>query len=476
AGPEDQIAVRPAGTFLRRLEHLPAGAPAGPGPDWTGTVLLTGATGALGLRTAAWLAEQGARRIVAVSRSGAAADGAARLKEELDGTGTELVVAACDVADRDAVAALLAEHPVDAVVHTAGVLDDRLVDGTQTASLDLVLRPKLAAARNLDDLTRDRELSAFVLYSSVSGTLGTIGQANYSAANAALDAVAERRRAAGLPATSLAWGPWGGGGMATENPETEARMRRSGIHPLDPDQAVRAIGRATARGESTTVVADVDWARFAPGFTTARPSPLLSGLPEITDLLARHPQAHSDTDTAGELRGKLAGQSAAEQERTLLALVRAEADGVLGHSSTDPVGAAQPFNALGFDSMSAVTLRNRIGAATGLTLPATLLFDQPNAAALAGYLRARLSEGNDTATAVLADLDRLEAALADLPGDDKRRDRIGARLQALLTGLGGTGRNTSTAVAAATDDVSDRINSAAADEIFDFIENDLGIS
>ncbi|WP_159058400.1 KR domain-containing protein, partial [Streptomyces europaeiscabiei] len=173
-------------------------------------------------------------RIVAVSRSGPGSEGAARLQDTLAGTGTELVLAACDTADRDALAALLADHPVDAVVHTAGVLDDRLIDGMDPAALDRVLRPKLAAARNLDELTRDRDLTAFVLYSSVSGTLGTIGQANYAAANAYLDALAEQRRAAGLPATSLAWGPWAGGGMATADADGEARMRRSGINPLEP--------------------------------------------------------------------------------------------------------------------------------------------------------------------------------------------------------------------------------------------------
>ncbi|MFE1328591.1 type I polyketide synthase [Streptomyces sp. NPDC058735] len=470
---EDQIAVRPAGTFLRRLEHAPSGAPATAGPNWSGTVLLTGATGALGLRTAAWLAGRGATRIVAVSRSGAASEGAARLKEALAGTRTELVLAACDTADRDALAALLAEHPVDAVVHTAGVLDDRLLDGMDAAALDRVLRPKLAAARNLDELTRDRDLTAFVLYSSVSGTLGTIGQANYAAANAFLDALAESRRAAGLPATSLAWGPWAGGGMATADAGTEARMRRGGITPLDPGKAADALGMATARTDAALVLADVDWARFAPGFTTSRPSPLLAGLPEVRDLPGRHPEAAAGARDA--LRDRLAGQSAAERERTLTALVRAEAAAVLGHTGTDRVGATTAFNALGFDSLMAVELRNRIGAATGLALPATLLFDQPSATALAGYLRDRLTEDTDGAAAVLAGLDSLEAALDGLPEDDARRDRIGARLQSLL-GRFGTTTAVAPAPAAGGDDVSDRIRSAGADEIFDFIENDLGIS
>ncbi|WP_394427927.1 SDR family NAD(P)-dependent oxidoreductase [Streptomyces sp. SGAir0957] len=470
---EDQIAVRGAGTFLRRLEHAPAG-PATDGPALTGTVLLTGATGALGLRTATWLAAQGATRIVAVSRSGAGSDGAARLKDALADTGTELVLTACDTADRDALAALLAEHPVDAVVHTAGVLDDRLLDGMDADALDRVLRPKLAAARHLDELTRDRDLSAFVLYSSVSGTLGTIGQANYAAANAYLDALAESRKADGRPATSLAWGPWAGGGMASADADTEARMRRGGVNPLDPGKATDALGRATARPDAVLALADIDWARFAPGFTTSRPSPLLADLPEVRDVLAQRPETTAGAPEA--LRDRLAGQSAAERERTLTALVRAEAAAVLGHTGTDRVGATTAFNALGFDSLMAVELRNRIGAATGLALPATLLFDQPSAQALAGYLRGRLTEDTDGAAAVLAGLDSLEAALDGLPEDDARRDRIGARLQSLLGRFGGTVAVTAAPASPDGGDVSDRLESAGADEIFDFIENDLGIS
>ncbi|MEU1702988.1 type I polyketide synthase [Streptomyces pseudogriseolus] len=472
---EDQTAVRPDGTFLRRLEHVPADAPAGTPADWTGTVLLTGATGALGLRTAAWLAERGATRIVAVSRSGAGSPGAARLKEALDGTGAELVLAACDAADRDALAALLAEHPVDAVVHTAGVLDDRLLDAMDADALETVLRPKLAAARNLHDLTRDRDLTAFVLYSSVSGTLGTIGQANYAAANAYLDALAEQRRAAGLAATSLAWGPWAGGGMATRDAGTENRMRRGGIQPLDPDRAVEALGRATARTDAVLTVADIDWARFAPGFTTSRPGPLLAELPEVRELSDTGPRGAA-ADAGQDLRARLAGQTPAERDRTLITLVRTEAAAVLGHASTDRVGAAQAFNALGFDSLTAVELRNRIGAATGLALPATLLFDHPDATALAGYLRGRLTEDTDGGGAVLAELDRLEAALSALAADDARRDRIGARLQSLLGRLGGGTAGAAPATATGDGDIAGRLESAAADELFDFIENDLGIS
>ncbi|MFD1277131.1 beta-ketoacyl reductase [Streptomyces kaempferi] len=166
------------------------------------------------------------------------------------------------------------------------------------------------------------------------------------------------------------------------------------MNPLDPRRAPAALGRAVARPDAAVAVADVDWARFAPGFTSARRSPLLSDLPEVRDLAAAHPAAPGEDDAAEALRSRLAGQSAAEQERTLLALVRGQAAGVLGHASTDKVGAAQAFNALGFDSLTAVELRNRLGTATGLALPATLLFDQPNATALAGYLRGLAHRGH----------------------------------------------------------------------------------
>lgn len=262
--------------------------------------------------------------------------------------------------------------------------------------------------------------------------------------------------------------------MATADADSEARMRRSGINPLEPERAADALGRAAARADAVLAVADIDWARFAPGFTTSRPSPLLAELPEVRDLLAQRPDTTAAAPHA--LRERLAGQSAAERERTLTALVRTEAAVVLGHAGTDRVGAATAFNALGFDSLMAVELRNRIGAATGLALPATLLFDQPSATALAAYLRGRLTDDTDAAGAVLAGLDSLATLLAALPQDDTRRDRIGSRLQSLLGHFTGSTTAAAVTTAGTGDDIGDRIRSADADEIFSFIENDLGIS
>ncbi|MET8414120.1 beta-ketoacyl reductase, partial [Streptomyces sp. NPDC005195] len=209
---EDQVAVRTAGVLARRLTAVTEE----PGTPWTpsGTVLVTGGTGALGARVARWAAGQGATRLVLTSRRGAQAPGAAELEAELSALGAEVSLITCDMTDREAVRRLLDDHPVDAVVHTAGVLDDGVLDRLTPEHFDTVLRSKVVAALHLDELTRERDLSAFVLFSSFAGTVGSAGQANYAAANAMLDALAERRRAEGLPATSVAWGPWAGGGMA----------------------------------------------------------------------------------------------------------------------------------------------------------------------------------------------------------------------------------------------------------------------
>nr|WP_202199369.1 type I polyketide synthase [Streptomyces spororaveus] len=393
---EDQVAVRSSGVFGRRLVRAPraegaaAWAPAG-------TVLVTGGTGALGGRVARWLAGAGAERLVLTSRRGPEAPGAAELVAELTGAGVEVSVVACDVADRDALSALLAAEAesLSAVVHTAGVLDDGVLDALTPDRIDGVLRAKAVSARNLHEVTAELgiELSAFVLFSSVTGTWGTAGQANYAAANAFLDALAEQRRADGLAATSLAWGPWAEGGMAADE-ALETRMRRGGVPPMSGDAAVNALQRALNANDTVVTVVDVDWERFAPGFTAARATKLFAELPEAQRALAA--QEGDEGQDGGAVRGRhslaerLAGLSAAEGDRLLLDLVRKEVAAVLGHAGVESVGAERAFKELGFDSLTAVELRNRLGAATELRLPATLIYDYPTSAALAGYLRAEL--------------------------------------------------------------------------------------
>ncbi|WP_436845277.1 type I polyketide synthase [Streptomyces sioyaensis] len=482
AGPgEDQVAVRGSGVFVRRLVRAQAPDTAGPGTDepWAcaGTVLITGGTGALGAHLARRLADRGAEHLILAGRRGLQAEGAAELQAELTARGTRVTVAACDAADREALARLLAEHPVDAVFHAAGVLDDGLIAGLDGARLDAVLRAKMAAAAHLHELTDG--LTAFVLFSSFAGTAGATGQANYAAANAYLDALAQHRHALGLPATSLAWGPWAGAGMAAGaagDDQLAERLARGGMGTLDPRLAVDALERALTRGDTTLTVADVDWARFVPGFTAVRPSALFADLPEARRAAPERESADGDGPGGLQaLRAQLAGRSETDQERVLVALVRTSVAGVLGHDSVDAIDPKRAFSELGFDSLMAVELRNRLGLATGTQLPATLLFDHPTAAALARHLRTQVAAG-ETAGALpaLAELDRLEDLLAEVAQDDPQRARIASRLQTLLTKW----HEQEDTEEAATDDagVSDRINSATADEIFDFIDNDLGMS
>uniref|UniRef100_UPI00082BE560 type I polyketide synthase n=1 Tax=Streptomyces hygroscopicus TaxID=1912 RepID=UPI00082BE560 len=400
AGGEDQVAVRASGVFARRLVR--AAEPASAGGSWTpgaGTTLVTGGTGALGAQVARWLVAGGAEHVLLTSRRGLDAPGAAELRDELAASGARVTVAACDVADRDALARLLAglpaELPLTGVFHTAGVLDDGVLDSLTPERFGAVLRAKVAAAAHLDELTRDRDLSAFVLFSSTSGTLGAAGQANYAAANAHLDALAERRRAEGLPATSIAWGPWAAGGMAADE-ALERRMRRGGLPPMDAGLAIGALQRALDLDDTVVTVADIDWERFAPDFTAVRPSRLLADLPELR---AAEPEPATGPGTDGSsLAARLAGLGEAERDRLLLDLVRTQVAAVLGHDGSESIGADRAFGELGFDSLTAVELRNRLGAASGVQLPATLVFDYPTASALAGYLRSEL-----TGTATVAD-------------------------------------------------------------------------
>ncbi|WTW58970.1 SDR family NAD(P)-dependent oxidoreductase (plasmid) [Streptomyces sp. NBC_00012] len=392
---ENQLAIRPTGVHARRLTR-PAPGPAATRTAWqpSGTVLVTGGTGALGAVAARWLARNGAARLVLVSRSGNDAPGAAELVAELTGLGTEVTVAACDAADRDALAALLtslpADEPLTAVVHTAGVLDDGMLASMTPEQVVKVLRPKVDAGLNLHELTRDLDLSAFVLFSSLAATFGNAGQGAYAAGNAFLDALAADRRAHGLPATSIGWGAWAGAGMAAD-PVVAERVRSGGMPPLPPEQAMAALRQAVEHGAAHLVVADVDWARFAPTLLASGRSAFIGELPEVRALPASDAAPKSAEQGTEALRARLSGASAGEHEQILLALVSGQAAAVLGHTSTEAVQPSRAFRDLGFDSLTAVELRNLLGSSTGLALPATLVFDYPTPLVLARHLRDELA-------------------------------------------------------------------------------------
>nr|WP_221889367.1 type I polyketide synthase [Streptomyces sp. WAC 01325] len=406
----------PTGDTNRRL--LPAGEAAAANPWRTsGTVLVTGGTGALGSRLARWAVARGAAHVLLLSRRGPDAPGADTLAKQLAELDARVTVAACDIADRDALAAHLdalpAEQPLTAVVHAAGVSDgDSDTNALTPDTLQTLLSAKLLGARHLHELTADRDLDAFVLFSSGAASWGSGGQPAYAAANAYLDALAAHRRAAGLPATSVAWGAWGETGMATE-PGLAAELARRGVHPMDPDTALAALQRALDEDVSGLTVTATDWAAFLPAFTAARPSPLLSELARATD---PGPADAPDPEDGPGLRDRLAELPDVERTRLLLDLVRTEAAATLGHSGADAVPAERALRDLGFDSVSAVDLRNRLKDVTGLALPASLVFDHPNATAVAAHLRTELFPDAPAATDAGDDPDAaVRAALAIVP-------------------------------------------------------------
>ncbi|WP_447042262.1 type I polyketide synthase [Streptomyces sp. DSM 118878] len=391
---EDQVAVRGSGVFVKRLVRASVGEAAGV-EGWRagGSVLVTGGTGALGGHVARWLARTGAEHLVLTSRRGMEAGGAAELKAELEGLGASVTVVACDAADRDALAAVLEEIPQElpltAVVHTAGVLDDGVVDALTVERAAGVLRPKVDAARNLHELTAGMDLSAFVLFSSAAGTLGGPGQGSYAAGNAYLDALALQRRADGLPATSIAWGAWAGGGLGSG--EVGERMDRSGVVGMVPELAISGMQQALELDETFLVIAEIDWDRFQPEFVGSRPNALFREVPELNRPAATTGADAGDGDDAiSALRRELAELSPAEQPKLLQELVRNQAADVLGYDSADAVEADRAFRDLGFDSLTAVELRNRLGVVTGLRLPVTCVFDYPTATVLARYLHTEM--------------------------------------------------------------------------------------
>ncbi|QCX80414.1 Erythronolide synthase, modules 3 and 4 [Streptomyces sp. YIM 121038] len=412
-GDEDQLAVRDTGVFVRRFAHAPLD---GPAVEWAprGTALITGGTGAIGGHVARWLAREGVEHLVLTSRRGLDAPGAVELQAELEELGAEVTVAACDVADREAVVRLLDDlaaegHTVRSVFHAAGVSPSYPLADMSAADIAEVFGAKTAGAAHLDELLDSEGLDAFVLFSSNSGVWGGGGQGAYAAANAYLDALAASRRARGLPATSVAWGAWGGSGMAAEE-QAEEHLRRRGVTAMAPERAVAALAQAVAHGETFLAVADVDWERFAPAFTSVRPSPFIGDLPEVRRALAE-PETAAPAGAKGagsEWAERLAGLAEREQERQLLDLVRGHAAAVLGYAGPEAVEPGRAFRELGFDSLTAVEVRNRIATATGLKLPTTLVFDYPTSAVLAGYLRTQLVGEPETAPVVarrVADVD-----------------------------------------------------------------------
>ncbi|MFI2472344.1 type I polyketide synthase, partial [Nocardia xishanensis] len=395
---EPQVVVRAGVTYTARLTRS-ASVPAdnemasGASAFGAGTVLITGGTGGLGAVVARHVVvEHGVRSLLLVSRSGPRADGVAELCAELEHLGAQVRVVACDVTDAAAVARLLAdipaEWPLTGVIHAAGVLDDGVIASLTAERVDAVLAPKVDAAWHLHEATTQLNLAAFAVFSSVSGTIGGPGQANYAAANTFLDGLVAHRRARGLAGQSLAWGPWArSGGMTGHLGETDvARMSRGGFTAISDEQALAAWDAVLERGATHAVIAAVDTAAIRAQAEDGLLPPLLR---ELAPSAARRTAATSAAVSG--LRQRLSGLDADRQRQAVLDAVRTHVAAVLGHDGASAIDPDRAFQDLGFDSLSAVELRNRLKTATGLSLPAAVVFDYPTPQALAAYLADELT-------------------------------------------------------------------------------------
>ncbi|MFF8104485.1 beta-ketoacyl synthase N-terminal-like domain-containing protein [Streptomyces sp. NPDC016640] len=403
---EPQIAVRDGRPLVGRLAQLPvapAASTADDGPEHrdafgagrAGTVLITGGTGPLGSLTARHLVTgHGVTRLLLASRRGPEAPGAAGLRDELTALGAHVDLVACDVADRDALAALLAgidpAHPLTAVVHAAGVLDDAVLTSLTPERLADVLRPKADAARHLHDLTRDLDLDAFVLYSSISGVTARVGQANYVAANTVLDTLAQQRAAQGLPALSLAWGAWDlGDGMARDllTDSGRQRIRSSGVEALPSDRALDLLDAALRLDEP--VVVATSFVTPPAGYTSDVP-PLMRGLVPAPRRTAAASAPLRAADPVS-FRERLDTLGAAERQQALRDLVVAHTAELLGHRDQSEVDPERGFLELGFDSLIGIELRRKLSEATGLQLPASIVYDSGSPEGLTAWLGTELS-------------------------------------------------------------------------------------
>ncbi len=482
ASTEDQLAIRASGAFARRVVRASAREDVG-GDAWTpptGTVLITGGTGGLGAHVARLLARNGAEHLLLLSRRGVDAPGAAELQAELTGLGAEVTIAACDVASREQLAMLLGslpeDRPLSAVVHAAGASLHGPLDSLTVSDLEQALSAKAQGALNLDALTEDLDLSAFVLFSSIAGTFGSGLQASYAAANACLDALASQRHARGLSATSVAWGPWAGEGMVSADYDAGDALRRRGLDLMEPSVALQALQAALLGEDAFVVVADVRWETYAPLFTIARPRPLIEDLPEVHAALGATVSA--EQKEALELRERLEAAAPEQRQQMLFNIVRAEVARVLGHTTPESIDPNRPFMELGFNSIMAVELRNKLDAATGLGLPATLVFNYPTTVALADCLLERMVEEEifDRAP-VRHELEKLEDAIAGSEMNDGERTQVRERLNALLAqvdGARGVGEESDGRLSGQELGVAQEIRSATAEEIIGIIDRQLG--
>ncbi|MFI1184589.1 SDR family NAD(P)-dependent oxidoreductase, partial [Streptomyces sp. NPDC020799] len=473
---EPQLALR-AGALLTpgltRAAPNPAAEAGKLSLDWEGTVLITGGTGVLGGLLARHLVTRhGVRHVLLVSRQGAQAPGAEQLEGELVALGAKVTLTACDISDRQAVAAVLAsispKHPLTAVVHAAGTLDDGVLTNLTPERCDNVLRAKADGAWHLHDLTRHHDLAAFILYSSIAGVLGNAGQGNYAAANSFLDALAHHRAAHGLPAQSLAWGWWHDAGMAARLKDGgPGRVDHLGLAPMAAEEALTLFDAALGSADPVVVPARLDLSALR-----ARPGPSAVP-PALGGLMHSRTKGNQDNCPAPAvtLHQALADQDETGRQAVLLDLVRRITATALGHRSEADIDGDIGFRSLGIDSLTAVVLRNHLAAATGLGLPSTLVFDHPTPTALARHLGAELLRtAPSAATPIAAWLDKLDSAFSATAPDDAAR---AAGLHQMRELLRKYADNSTVPIPAPGRDLAQTLGAASDTELFDFIDEEL---
>nr|WP_255360281.1 type I polyketide synthase [Nocardia sp. BMG51109] len=471
AAQETEVRIRGGELSAPRLARHGGTDPEAAEPvSWgDGTVVVTGGTGGLGAVVARHLVSgHGVRRLLLVSRSGERGSGVAELVAELADAGAEVGVAACDVADREALEQVLSGVPVTGVVHAAGVLDDAVVQSLTAEQLDRVLAPKVAGAWNLHELTRTANVEAFVVFSSLAGVIGGAGQANYAAGNVFLDALAAYRRSLGLPAVSMAWGLWeqdSASGMTGGLSDADlARMRRTGIAPLTVSDGLTLFDAALTAGEAAVVTARLNSAAWSGADAAATVPSVLRGL--VRGRTRRTTAVPAATTGNGQDWGQqLAALTESDREARVLDLVRGQVAVVLGHPDPSGIDIDRAFTEQGFDSLTGVELRNRLTAATGLALPASAVFDHPTVRAMVRHLIGRISSETGIGV-VLRTIDRLEADMVSIPAGSSEIGSVEARLKTLLSRLQDR--------PGAAEQNIEWIDGAEDDNLYDFIDEQLG--
>ncbi|WP_394829190.1 type I polyketide synthase [Pendulispora albinea] len=453
---ENQLALRNGHLLVPRLARWAPSAsssspsaPASSEPESTspnglggdgnrGTVLITGGTGTLGSLLARHLVQKhDVRHLLLLSRQGPNAPGADALARELEALGARVTLAAGDAADCTALEAILAaiphEHPLTAVVHTAGSLSDGLIGSLTAERLRTVLRAKLDGAQHLHELTQHLDLRAFVLYASIAGVLGGPGQANYAAANVFLDALAHHRRARGLPALSLDWGAWAGtSGLTAHLTDADRRrIARGGLQTLSSEQGLAlfdaALGQPGTAGRAEPGAPSP--AQIAARFDTAILGKARDGTvrPMFRGLVrARAPRPlASNTTTASSFEQRLlALPSQEDRESFLLDLVRPEIAAVMGISASSSIDPDRPLQELGLDSLMALEIHNRLSGATGMRLKATFLFDHPTPAKIARALLARATNVTSAEAEATIRESKIRHAIAAIPLERLRKSGL----------------------------------------------------